>query len=107
MIRISIVLARKLGFHTKGSHTGNAENLANFVLENYFDEVSKKPVLLLTGTKHNPALPNKFREAGKVFQLCIFLLGLAVDELVVYNSLLNPYFGEQLSLALKVEPFSD
>ena len=102
-----LVLAKELGFDPKGSHTGNAENLVNFVLKNYYEEVSKKPVLFLTGAKRSPVLPNKFREAGKMNLLGSHLsLGLTVDELVVYNSVPNPAFGDQLSLALKVNPIS-
>ncbi|KAM7537863.1 hypothetical protein Aperf_G00000069847 [Anoplocephala perfoliata] len=82
--------ATKVGFAPKGSHTGDAEKLARFIIENYHDDVSKSPVLLLVGAKHNPLLPTKLREAG-----------LDVDEVVVYSSLPNPAFAAQLSSLIK------
>ncbi|VDN96485.1 unnamed protein product [Rodentolepis nana] len=82
--------ARKVGFFPKGSHTGNAEKLANFIVENHLEELSKNPVLLLVGSKHSPVLTTKLREYG-----------LSVEEVVVYNSIPNPEFGANLASALK------
>ncbi|VDD74475.1 unnamed protein product [Mesocestoides corti] len=82
--------ASKLGFTTKGSHTGNAASLANYMLDNYSSEVSKKPVLLLTGAKHSPVLSNQLRQAG-----------ITVEEVVVYSHIPNPHFVAQLSATLK------
>ncbi|VUZ48811.1 unnamed protein product [Hymenolepis diminuta] len=82
--------ATKVGFSPKGSHTGNAEKLANFIIENYLEEASKNPILLLVGAKHSSVLPTKLRESG-----------LSVEEVVVYCSIPNIDFGAQLSSALK------
>ncbi|KAM3183677.1 hypothetical protein ACTXT7_009877 [Hymenolepis weldensis] len=88
--QLSFVLATKVGFSPKGSHTGNAEKLANFITENYLEEASKNPILLLVGAKHSSVLPTKLRESG-----------LSVEEVVVYCSVPNIDFGAQLSSALK------
>nr|CDS32497.1 uroporphyrinogen III synthase [Hymenolepis microstoma] len=82
--------ARKVGFCPKGSHTGNAEKLANFIIDNHLEETSKNPVLLLVGAKHSSVLTTKLRE-----------FGLSVEEVVVYNSIPNPDFGAYLASALK------
>ncbi|KAL5110121.1 Uroporphyrinogen-III synthase [Taenia crassiceps] len=82
--------ASKLGFTTRGSHTGNAKNLAKFILDNYAKEVSEKPILLLTGARHSPVLPNRLREAG-----------VLVEEVVLYCSAPNPNFETQLFSMLK------
>ncbi|KAL5966820.1 Uroporphyrinogen-III synthase [Taenia solium] len=92
IVRNPHVSASRLGFTTRGSHTGNAKNLAEFILDNYTKEVSEKPILLLTGARHSPVLPNRLREAG-----------LIVEEVISYDSTPNPNFETQLLSLLKKE----
>lgn len=66
------ISASRLGFTTRGSHTGNAKNLAKFIIDNYAKEVSEKPVLLLTGERHSPVLSNGLREAGRLLSAADF-----------------------------------
>ncbi|VDM16231.1 unnamed protein product [Hydatigera taeniaeformis] len=82
--------ASKLGFKPRGSHTGNARDLANLIIDDYAEEVSTKPILLLTGARHSSVLPDRLRKAG-----------LLVEEVVIYSSNPNPNFETRLLSVLK------
>ncbi|KAI9354346.1 tetrapyrrole biosynthesis, uroporphyrinogen III synthase [Zopfochytrium polystomum] len=91
----------RLGFKTLGSESGKAEALAD-VIANHAKEnptaddggssSNARSVLFLCGDRRLDILPKKLREAG-----------VGVDEFVVYETLDNERFGEDLSVALRAE----
>jgi len=79
-------LQSKLGWQSIGSHCGSAEMLASFMIDNYKDELTCKPILFPCSQLRRDSLPNMLTKAG-----------MNVNEITVYETIPNRHLGERIA----------
>ncbi|TNN19384.1 Uroporphyrinogen-III synthase isoform 1 [Schistosoma japonicum] len=80
--------AKKAGFSPKGSDSGDAVKLADFILKHYSSKLDK-PIFFPSGQVHLDTLPKVLENAGK-----------KVNTVVAYSSVENTQLHEKLRLNL-------
>ncbi|KAJ3250683.1 hypothetical protein HDU77_006446 [Chytriomyces hyalinus] len=81
----AISIIEQMGFTPSGSESGNASNLATFIIDNL---TSSGPLLFLSGDKSLNILQERLKEAG-----------ISLDSIMVYTTGPNPQFKCQYEAA--------